>query len=190
MSVTDWLRRHCKYFPNLFSPAANGADSKKSVPAITLPGRGELIPDWLYCLISRRATRPPTFFDDHPASMNSAITYSESPLMFKANPLGFLGCLLLIPAAGIGLLILLYWYVAARTTKFTITDREVLFEKGILNKEHSEIALASVPSVKVKQSLLNRMFDVGTVEIYTAGDNPEIVASGLPTPKKVRDLIN
>lgn len=110
--------------------------------------------------------------------------------MFKGNPLGFIGCILLIPIAGLGLFILLYWYLVSRTTKFTITDSEVLFEKGILNKEHSEIALASVRSVKVKQSLINRMFDVGTVEIFTAGDHPEIVAASLPEPRRIRELIN
>jgi hypothetical protein len=30
---------------------------------------------------------------------------------------------------------------------------------------------------------------VGTIEIYTAGDSPEIVASGMPDPNKIREFI-
>ena len=41
----------------------------------------------------------------------------------------------------------------------------------------------------MKQSFFNRIFGVGAIEIYTAGDNPEIIAAGLPDPNKVRELI-
>ena len=33
------------------------------------------------------------------------------------------------------------------------------------------------------------VFGVGAVEIFTAGDNPEIVVAGLPEPNRVRELI-
>lgn len=115
-------------------------------------------------------------------------TYSRHPTMFKGNPLGFIGCLLLIPVLGLGLFILLWWYLSARNTVFTVDDNEIRFETGILNKEHSEINKASIRSVKVRQTLLNRMFGVGTVEIYTAGDAPEIVAHGMPEPHLIREL--
>ncbi len=114
--------------------------------------------------------------------------YSRHPTMFKGNPLGFIGCILLIPVFGLGLVILLWWYLSARNTVFTVDDNEIRYETGILNKEHSEINKSSIRSVKVKQSLLNRMFGVGTVEIYTAGDAPEIVAQGMPEPHLIREL--
>ena len=115
-------------------------------------------------------------------------TYSRHPTMFKGNPLGFIGCILLIPVLGLGLFILLWWYLSARNTVFTVDDNEIRFETGVLNKEHSEINKASIRSVKVRQTLLNRMFGVGTVEIYTAGDAPEIVAHGMPEPHLIREL--
>ena len=114
-------------------------------------------------------------------------TYSRHPTMFKGNPLGFIGCIILIPV-GVGLVILLWWYLSARNTVFTVDENEIRYETGILNKEHSEISKSSIRSVKVKQSLLNRMFGVGTVEIYTAGDSPEIVAQGMPDPHLIREL--
>ena len=115
--------------------------------------------------------------------------YSEHPVMFKNNPLGFILCLILIPVGGLGLLILLTWHLKNKASKLSVSDNEILFEKGLLSKERSEVNLSSVHTTKVKQSFFNRIFGVGTIEIYTAGDSPEIIASRMPDPNKIRELI-
>jgi uncharacterized membrane protein YdbT with pleckstrin-like domain len=115
--------------------------------------------------------------------------YSEHPVMFKNNPLGFILCLILIPVRGIGLLILLTWHLKNKASKLSVNNNEILFEKGLLSKERSEVNLTSVRTTKVKLSFFNRIFGVGTIEIYTAGDSPEIIASGMPDPNKIRELI-
>ncbi|MFM1895215.1 MAG: hypothetical protein RLZZ385_289 [Pseudomonadota bacterium] len=115
--------------------------------------------------------------------------YSENPVMFKNNPLGFMLCILLVPAFGVGLLLLLYWYVQTRATRLTVNEKEIIFEKGLLSKEHAEVNISSVRTVKVRQTFFNRVFGVGTVEIFTAGDTPEIIAKGLPDPNRIRELI-
>lgn len=109
--------------------------------------------------------------------------------MFKNNPLGFVLCLLLIPVYGVGLLILLGWHLQNKASKLVVTDNEVLFEQGLLNKDRSELNIKSVRTVKVKQTFFNRLLGTGTVELYTAGDTPEIVASGMPDPNKIRELV-
>jgi uncharacterized membrane protein YdbT with pleckstrin-like domain len=115
--------------------------------------------------------------------------YSENPVMFKNNPLGFIASIILIPALGIGVLILLWWFLQTKASKLTLTDREIHYEEGLLNKEHSEINISSVRTIKVKQSFFNRIFGVGSIEIYTAGDEPEVVVKGLPDPNTVREII-
>ena len=115
--------------------------------------------------------------------------YSASPVMFKNNPIGFIICLLLIPVFGLGLLILVFWYLGNKATKLSITDRDVLLERGLLSKERSEVSINSIRTTKVTQSFFSRMFGVGAIEIYTAGDTAEIVASGMPSPNKIRDII-
>lgn len=115
--------------------------------------------------------------------------YSASPVMFKNNPLGFIICLLLIPVFGLGLLILVFWYLGNKATKISITDSDVLLERGLLSKERSEVNIKSIRTTKVTQSFFSRMFGVGAIEIYTAGDTAEIVASGIPNPNKIRDII-
>lgn len=115
--------------------------------------------------------------------------YSEHPVMFKNNPLGFILCLILIPVGGLGLLIMLTWHLKNKASKLSVNNNEILFEKGLLSKERSEVNLSSVRTTKVKQSFYNRIFGVGTIEIYTADDSPEIIASGMPDPNKIRELI-
>lgn len=115
--------------------------------------------------------------------------YSEHPAMFKNDPFSFVLAVILIAAFGLGLIILLFWYLQTKASKLTIYENEILFEKGLLSKERSEMSISSVRAVKVKQSFFNRIFGVGKVEIYTTGDLPEIVAAGFSEPNKVRELL-
>ena len=48
--------------------------------------------------------------------------------------------------------------------------------------------LASIRSVRVYQSLFQRMFGTGDIEVYSAGDNPEIIVKGMPDPARIREL--
>lgn len=114
--------------------------------------------------------------------------YAEHPAMFKNNPLGFLLCILLVPV-GLGILIFLYWYLQTKASKLIVTERDVLFEKGLLSKERSEIDIDGIRTVKVSQSFTDRIFGVGTIELFTAGDSAEIMARGMPDPNRVREII-
>ena len=114
--------------------------------------------------------------------------YAANPVMFKNHPLGFLLCILLIPL-GVGILILMYWHLQNKSSRLVVTKDHVLYEKGLLSKERSEVDIDGIRTVKVKQSFSNRIFGTGTIELYTSGDNPEIIAKGMPDPNKVREII-
>ena len=109
--------------------------------------------------------------------------------MFRNHPFWFIVCVMLVLAFGLGLVILLGWYVQTKASRLSLDERTLLYEQGLLSKVRSEIHVDSIRSLTVRQSFVNRIFGVGTVEVYTAGDEPEIVASGLPDPNKVRELI-
>ncbi|WP_233208713.1 PH domain-containing protein [Zhongshania marina] len=114
--------------------------------------------------------------------------YAEHPAMFRNNPLGFILAVILIPAA-IGILILLFWYLKCKSTRLEINDNEVILEQGLLSKERTELNVSGIRTVKIKQSFFNRLFGVGTVSIFTAGDSPEIQAHGMPKPEVFRELV-
>lgn len=115
--------------------------------------------------------------------------YSEHPAMFKNNPFGFIAGLLLIPVFGVGILILLWWYLQCKASKLTVKEHDILYETGLLSKSRAEFSISGIRTVRVNQSFFNRIFGVGTIQIYTAGDLPEIEAKGMPEPNQVRELI-
>ncbi len=108
--------------------------------------------------------------------------------MLRMNPFITTLSILLIPV-GIGIIILLWLYIKTKMDKLTIKTDEIVWAHGLLNKSYTEINMSSVRTVKVTQSILQRMLNAGNVAIYTAGDNPEVVIHGLPEPDKVRDYI-
>ena len=115
--------------------------------------------------------------------------YSEHPVMFKNNPIGFIASVILIPVFGLGILILLWWYIQTRSSKLTVKEYDILYEEGLLSKNRAEFSINGIRTVRVYQSFFNRIFGVGTIQIYTAGDKPEIEAKGMPEPNRVRELI-
>ena len=52
--------------------------------------------------------------------MAGEVIYEAHPAMFRAHPFWFILFVLLIAAFGIGLLILLYWYITTRATAHII----------------------------------------------------------------------
>lgn len=121
--------------------------------------------------------------------MADEVLYEAHPPMFRNNPLGFVLSVLLIPVA-VGILILLFWYVKSRSEKLTITVEDLRYEKGILSKARSELRLSGIRSVRVNQSLFQRMFGTGDIEVFTAGDVPEVTLKGMPDPNEIREIIS
>lgn len=115
--------------------------------------------------------------------------YDASPAMFRNNPIGFIVAVILIPAAGIGLVILIYWYFKAHATRMTIADNAVHIERGLFSKEHIDIDARKIRTVTVKQTFWQRIFNVGMIEIFTGGDDAECTLMGMPDPNKVRELV-
>lgn len=115
--------------------------------------------------------------------------YDASPAMFRNHPLGFILAVILIPAAGIGLVILIYWYFKAHSERMTISGNAVRIERGLLSKERIDIDARKIRTVTVKQTFWQRIFNVGMIEIFTGGDDAECTLMGMPDPNKVRELV-
>jgi uncharacterized membrane protein YdbT with pleckstrin-like domain len=118
------------------------------------------------------------------------VIYEAHPAMFRAHPFWFMLFVILIPAFGIGIIILLYWYIKTRATRLTVTANELMYEKGILSKDRTSITLRHIRAVQVTQTFVNRILGVGTVEISTAGDEPEFTVTDMPDPHEIREAIS
>ena len=115
--------------------------------------------------------------------------YREHRAMFKAAPVRFIVMLGLVPVFGFGLMLLLFWWVECRCQTLELNTGLIVFRRGVLAKEHIELQAAMVRSTRVEQGLLQRIFDIGDIYITSSGSSPEIVARGMPAPKRLRELI-
>jgi len=116
-------------------------------------------------------------------------TYSTSPAVFRSQPVLYIIMVLLIPML-IGILGLIYLYLDARATKLTVGNSNVSHSFGLFSKDRRECRLSDVRTVRVYQSLINRMFNVGTIEVFTAGDQPEMAVSGIPSPNDFKAAVD
>lgn len=116
--------------------------------------------------------------------MSDAWLYDEHPAMFRAHPFVFI--LLLVSV--VGLLAIGVWWLRTKGERLALSDREVLMERGLLAKQRTEIALSSIRSVRITQSFGQRIFDVGNVELFSAGDIAEIAIKSMPRPGRIRNI--
>jgi len=90
----------------------------------------------------------------------------------------------------VGILVLLYWYIKTRATSLTVTDHEIMYERGILSKDRTAVSLKHVRAVHVTQGFINRILGVGTIQVSTAGDQPEFTVANMPDPGEIREAIS
>ena len=141
--------------------------------------------------------------------MSANLLYSENPKMPRNRPFLFALCVILnisglilafkfeqqsLQITGLviwlgTLTLLLIWYIKTKGTKLSITENDILLEKGLLSKKRVEVQIRLVRTISVDQTFIDRLFGVGEIAIYTAGDLPEIVEKGLPDPNKIREII-
>ncbi|MGB5834131.1 MAG: PH domain-containing protein [Thiohalocapsa sp.] len=89
----------------------------------------------------------------------------------------------------LGLLRLIGWWLAARFDHLEIREKELVWTHGFLNKNYTETNMASIRTVRVHQSLFQRMVNAGDLVIFTTGDVPELAVKGLPRPNEIREHI-
>lgn len=144
--------------------------------------------------------------------------YTKRPVMFGANPVGFVLLWLLIPVGIWGLmtgasllgilsnrlvyvlcifaptalvlLMLFSWWLGSFANRLTIEGRTVIHQQGILSKRVKEIAIAKIRTVEVFQTPFQRLTNVGKVRIFGTGDKPEIVLGGLPRPDIIKEVLS
>jgi uncharacterized membrane protein YdbT with pleckstrin-like domain len=91
--------------------------------------------------------------------------------------------------AALSVLTLLVWYIRTKFDRLTVREGEIIWAHGLLNKQYTEINTGSVRTVRVNQSILQRLLGAGDVKVFTSGDLPEVVVRGLPNPGALRNYI-
>ena len=75
-------------------------------------------------------------------------------------------------------------------TKYTINDRVITINVGLLSTTENDCYLYKVQDVELKTSLVERIFGLGTVACYT-GDNthPQLFLEHIKNAKEIKNYI-
>ena len=73
-------------------------------------------------------------------------------------------------------------------TEMAVTDRRIIYKRGLIRRMTAEMNLEKVESVNVSQSILGRILDYGTIDVRGTGGGIEGVR-GIAQPLTFRSAI-
>jgi uncharacterized membrane protein YdbT with pleckstrin-like domain len=119
------------------------------------------------------------------------VLYMAHPAMFRNRPISFLLSVAAIPLWGLGLVVLLIWWLRTLGTALIVTDRRTVLRRGLFSKYTTEVMHRDVRNVQVGQTFFQRILGVGAVGISSSGQSGvEIEVAGIPRPGKIERLID
>ncbi len=88
------------------------------------------------------------------------------------------------------LAVLLAGLLGRLRTTYTITDRRLAIETGLLSRQRRETRLQRVQNVNTRQTLLQRILRVGTVDFDTAaGAQDDLCFHGVSDPRRIASTV-
>ncbi|MDP3303612.1 MAG: PH domain-containing protein [Methylotenera sp.] len=112
------------------------------------------------------------------------IAYTGRVSLWSLAPLIILG-LLTIWIVGLGLIFWVIAFIRYKTTELAFTNKRVIAKFGFISRHTVELNINKVESIQVKQGILGRIFNFGTLVISGAG-NPQAPIPGISEPMTFR----
>jgi uncharacterized membrane protein YdbT with pleckstrin-like domain len=93
---------------------------------------------------------------------------------------------------GIFVLVLIFGWLKRLSTRYTITDRRLQIKRGIVARNVEEARLERVQNVNVKQGILERILQIGTVDFDTASNRADDTFQfrGIAQPERITRLVD
>ena len=88
----------------------------------------------------------------------------------------------------VALVLLIQQWIQWWVTEIAVTNRRVIYKKGLIRRQTNEMNMDKVESVQVKQSIVGRMLDYGTVTILGTGEGFETLRT-IASPIALRNSI-
>lgn len=77
-----------------------------------------------------------------------------------------------------------------KSISYLITDRRVVIKRGVLRKKRVFMHYNKIQDVSVSQSITERIFNSGDIEIFGGHERTTMVLEDIPDPSEVEDMIN
>lgn len=97
----------------------------------------------------------------------------------------FVSCLLIIPIPYV-----IWRFLDVKCQRFTLTTQRLRIEEGVLSKRVDEVELYRVKDTQLKQSLIDRVLGLGTVEIASSDEtNPVLHVKSIRNAREMREQL-
>ena len=80
---------------------------------------------------------------------------------------------------------LISWY----SIEYTLTDSRIIIKSGFLSTKKTYMPYATIQDVNTSQNILARLFNVGSVSVFSAYDNNEMELKNISNPSEVEEII-
>ena len=97
-------------------------------------------------------------------------------------------CIVAAVIGAFGLLLLLAAWIRRRATEIVVTDRRVIFKRGLLARHTVEMNVSKIETVDVEQGIGGRIWNYGTLMIRGTGAGFEPL-EGVGSPIQIRNAI-
>lgn len=77
------------------------------------------------------------------------------------------------------------WY----STEYALTDSRIIIKSGVLSTKKNYMPYATIQDINTSQSILARLFNVGSVSVFSAYDNNQMVLENISNPSKAEEII-
>jgi uncharacterized membrane protein YdbT with pleckstrin-like domain len=145
-----------------------------------------------------------TYMIFHPTRLAFLKLYALAILLFLIGSLIFIDILnmqlipieykiyILVFFVSLGIAIIVLAEVKRRNNDYAITSERVVERTGIINIDQDSITWEKISNLSFKRNLFDRIFGIGTIEIWAVGglDEPEITLRKIPNFKKVLEVLN
>ena len=88
----------------------------------------------------------------------------------------------------VAVVLLIKQWLELWVTEIAVTDRRVIYKKGLIRRQTNEMNMDKVESVQIDQSILGRMLDYGDVTILGTGEGFETLRT-IASPIELRNSI-
>lgn len=77
------------------------------------------------------------------------------------------------------------WYA----TEYILTDTRIIIKNGVLYSRKNYMPYSKVQDINTSQSIIAKLFNVGSVSIFSAYDNNQMKLSNISNPSQVENII-
>ncbi|HYR41458.1 MAG TPA: PH domain-containing protein [Terriglobia bacterium] len=95
---------------------------------------------------------------------------------------------LAIPTVGITLILALFEFLRLRSIEQGVTNKRVIYKKGIISRKSEEMKLNSIETVEIDQGIAGRIFGFGDVTVTGRGLS-NVVFKSVDDPMAVKRQI-